>query len=363
MSFGSLHVLVLGVTFILLLDAAGAFCLSGTQFQWGINSLGQNPCEIAGDLLSVCLGKGTRISPLKAGSTYPTSQTNGDGNRCFCSSVYYAIISACAQCQRRNWPDWDDQTRNCNGVTFVQKINITIPSDTQLPSWAFLDYRAQGSFNLTAARADALHPTSSPIPTLTSSMASVSTTSASSALANATSSLTSTSLVNPSSGSSALKDGERGRTNVGAIVGGVIGGVVLLFLLILTLCCLRRRRRNNPMRIDSPIEESRPGDRTEDPEKTTLGNNPVNNVNTTTPGTAPLANPADTSTNMSPNSADQKTLPSNTFQEQTHSCLVDNNPSNNSRNLAEGQNRPGTTVVDRNAEDPGTHGSKKLCCK
>ncbi|PPQ83375.1 hypothetical protein CVT24_001444 [Panaeolus cyanescens] len=157
---GSVLVLALGLVYV---QAQDAVCLSDASHQWGYNSRGQSPCDVAGSLLSVCLGRSVTIVALDPGRIYSGSQPSGEGNTCRCSSVYYATLAACAQCQGRNWGTWEDQIENCDGDVSIMSIPISIPSGTLVPSWAYLDYPSVGTFDVDLARASISSSSSSSI--------------------------------------------------------------------------------------------------------------------------------------------------------------------------------------------------------
>ncbi|KAF9030625.1 hypothetical protein BJ165DRAFT_1519828 [Panaeolus papilionaceus] len=134
--------------------------LSGDEYTWGFNSLGQSPCHVASRLLSICVGGPVTVAALKPNAIYAGAQEGGGGSDCRCSSVYYSMLSACAQCQGRAWLDWPDQIYWCKDV-YHQYLPFSVPLDFQVPSWAYIDIASLNIFNLDAAR-NSIRTTSDP---------------------------------------------------------------------------------------------------------------------------------------------------------------------------------------------------------
>lgn len=199
-----------------------ATCL--TPNDWSYNSLGQSPCIVASALAGVCVGGQFTLSPLAPDYVYlgPSVST---ANSCRCSSVYYSLLSACANCQGRNFLRWSAYDGNCT-TTYVTVFPQPIPAGTLVPHYAYLDVQATDTFNVSLAEA-AGGAESSPVSTVASTKAT------------GTGTATKTGTVSPTK-SAAAKSGP----NVGAIAGGVIGGVILIALLAGLIFWLIRR--NNP---------------------------------------------------------------------------------------------------------------------
>ncbi|KAJ6541862.1 hypothetical protein B0H19DRAFT_1174999 [Mycena capillaripes] len=124
------------------------------SFAWSFNSLKQSPCLVAAYLASVCnqglfqlpaLTNGTNTIGIYQGP--PVAQVNP----CGCSSVYYSLLSACADCQFGGIQPWSVFNTNCHTV-YPQIFVGDIPSDTAVPHWAYQNITAENNFNSTLAQ-------------------------------------------------------------------------------------------------------------------------------------------------------------------------------------------------------------------
>jgi len=203
-------------------------CQSG--WEWANNSLQQNPCEMAGALDAACGGFSLFVyGPLPQGDEYPSPQVNDSlGQKCNCNTVVFGLLMACTACQNVTPVSWTYWSQFCVNVSVTQYPE-RIPLKTAIPHWAYLNYTIGDGFNSVAARAaggtpESFAPAPSTIPlspTSTSSSPSSSTTGSPSSIRGSPSSAT----VNPTSqgdNNNLMKKS----SNVGAIVGGVIGGLV-----------------------------------------------------------------------------------------------------------------------------------------
>jgi len=95
-----------------------------------INGLGQTPCLVAAYLESGCgmrtqiqsyclffsngmsIPTAARVDRIPSGTHY-VGPSSGDANGCYCSSVTYSAISACAGCQDRSYLNWTMWSYNC----------------------------------------------------------------------------------------------------------------------------------------------------------------------------------------------------------------------------------------------------------
>jgi len=202
-------------------------------FDWTFNSRNQSPCQIAAYLDSACEANPSDayIAPLDNSSHYVLSQSAA--NDCFCNTVFYSVISACAVCQGDEYLPWATWNTNCTR-SYVDQFPVTIPAGTAIPAWAYMDV-PEGLWNATAADAfKAINDTE-----FTASTASA--TSSSSLTPSSTSSVTPTqsttpvTVVAPSSSSK--------KTNVGAIAGGIIGGLAVVVLAAIAFVLWLRHRR------------------------------------------------------------------------------------------------------------------------
>jgi len=188
-----------------------------------VNSLNQSPCQVAGYLGAVCNNGSFGIDPIVAGFSY----SNTLANNCTCSTVYYSVISACAACQGAGSLTWSEYSSNCSTVYTTNYPN-PVPPQTAIPHWAFQSYNAPGAtFNVNVSLAQGDSP---------ESVAPSSTSSTSGFGASNTPAPTS------SSG---------GKSEAGAIAGGVVGGLAFISLLAVGVVFYRRRRQDN--RSSEPI--------------------------------------------------------------------------------------------------------------
>jgi len=186
-----------------------ATCLPA--FSWMTNGKGQNPCLVVAYLSSDCANIPWQVSALPAGATTVpySAPVPPYANECRCNTVAYDLLSACGICQGSIASTWSDWTQNCAAsITAVGKYPRTIPSQIDIPGWAYWDPTAHGgTFNATAARR----------------------------------------FGESNSGS---------KTNVGAIIGGVIGGIAGLALIGGLIWWFIRRRKNTKRTVDGDIPAS-----------------------------------------------------------------------------------------------------------
>ncbi|EDR14361.1 uncharacterized protein LACBIDRAFT_306125 [Laccaria bicolor S238N-H82] len=204
-------------------NSTAATCL--TPNDWSYNSLGQSPCTVASALAGVCVGEFT-LSPLAPDYVY-LGPSVANANSCRCSSVYYSLLSACANCQGRNFLRWSAYDGNCSTV-YLSVFPQPLPTGTVVPHYAYLNVQTTDTFNVSLAQT-AGGAESSPVATVASNTATGSKTA------------TKSSTVSPTKSGSAAKSGP----NVGAIAGGVIGGVVILALIAGFIFWLIRRNNRN----------------------------------------------------------------------------------------------------------------------
>jgi len=141
-----------------------AVCLS--SWSWATNSLDQNPCLVAAYLLGVCQPNFT-VDAIPAGYHYAGPLAEED-NSCKCSTVTYSLVSACSGCQNGTIESWTTWSFNCSQV--YQEFIENIPSETAVPSWAYLDVIIADTFDPVTAQADTDAPESTGMsePTTTS---------------------------------------------------------------------------------------------------------------------------------------------------------------------------------------------------
>ncbi|KAH8102721.1 hypothetical protein BXZ70DRAFT_1006622 [Cristinia sonorae] len=134
------------------------------SFDWMSNSRGQNPCLVTAYLHGPCLTDPARatVSRLSApGHFYIAPKSGRSDGRCRCSTVYYSLLAACAICQNGRSLPWSTWTTNCTAdEVYNEGYPETIPPETAVPSWAYLDVSHTNNFNATAALVEKLanHP-------------------------------------------------------------------------------------------------------------------------------------------------------------------------------------------------------------
>ncbi|KAF9053186.1 hypothetical protein BJ165DRAFT_1446145, partial [Panaeolus papilionaceus] len=218
-----------------LVSAQRATCLNNSTFDWTFNQQKQSPCDVAIALGAVCAGPTFTLQALPPTFIY-LGPFLGFANPCRCSSVYYSMLAACSLCQDRDWLKWSAYNTNCTTV-YDQNFPSPLPSNTGVPSYAYLSVTPKDSFDPVAAQAVNVqtNPDSTAIPAPTSN-GNLSPT-----------------FANNTPGQSAGK-----KTNVGAIVGGVIGGVLLLGLIIaFVVWILLKKKRAQQQQNYAPSDSSR----------------------------------------------------------------------------------------------------------
>ncbi|KAJ7063486.1 hypothetical protein C8F01DRAFT_79222 [Mycena amicta] len=186
------------------------------SFEWSYNSLGQTPCQVAAFLGAPC-NDGIFFVPALVNATGFYTGPPGD-SPCGCSTVFYSVLSACAECQSGQVLLWENFSKDCTRV-YASVYPGDIPDGTRVPHWAYQIIPPGGGFNATLAQLqlNALESTASPEPSSTSTPPS-----------------------NPSRTASSKK------SDAGPIAGGVVGGIVVLLLIcIAVFWFLRRRRRGD----------------------------------------------------------------------------------------------------------------------
>jgi len=204
-----------------ILALAGASAAQSTNatcspsFDWSFNSLGQSPCLVAAYLGGVCDDGVFTVPALANDLSIYEGPTVAQANQCGCSSVFYSLLSACAECQSaQNVLRWSAFNKNCTEV-YPQLFVGNIPSKTAVPHWAYQNVTVGDGFNVTLAQMQLNAPESTANPKATG-----------------------TTLPSGLTGASSPK-----KSNAGAIAGGVVGGVVLLSLVCLTAFWFLRQRR------------------------------------------------------------------------------------------------------------------------
>ncbi|KAI0696729.1 hypothetical protein BC835DRAFT_1414122 [Cytidiella melzeri] len=210
-----------------------AVCLAG--YDWMTNSKGQSPCLVAAFLDSVCNADpaSADIEALTTGQHYvlPTTAAND----CYCNTVAYSLLGACAFCQGDFNLPWSSWKENCTN-SFVAQFPRNIPPTTAIPAWAYYDVSVTDRFNLTVAQALASQDSPDSTASLTPSSTSASKS------------------TSPPSPSNVQQTSPSKKSAVGPIVGGVIGGVGGLAILLTAFAIWAKRHRaaRKPASADFP---------------------------------------------------------------------------------------------------------------
>jgi len=211
-AYTAIYVLVFqwSISFGAVAQRTEAVC-SNTTLSWMSNSKGQSPCVVASYLLGKCSPTTWDVPAIATNQYYAGPSSPLIATDCLCSSVAYNLLSACGLCQGATaiitWPSW---STNCTQHVIPQgQWILAIPSGTSVPAWAYVTPdKMGGAFSPAVAQGFTSSPESTSTPTPTSSIPSPTGT-----------------------GGSNTAPPSVSHTNVGAIVGGVIGGIAALILL------------------------------------------------------------------------------------------------------------------------------------
>ncbi|PFH54222.1 hypothetical protein AMATHDRAFT_53090 [Amanita thiersii Skay4041] len=189
-------------------------CLADSAFNWVYNSRKQNPCQVTEALGGACNSGVFQVPPLDpTRNQVYVGPTIENQNKCKCSTVFYATLSACSYCQtgRLGIVFWSTYITNCTAV-YETVFPANIPPDIAVPHWAYENITQTDNLNITLAQQETSQPESTAGPT-------------------------------PTGTPSTTNSGHSSKA--GPIAGGVIGGVVGLGLVAIgVLLWLRRRRRS-----------------------------------------------------------------------------------------------------------------------
>ncbi|KAI9438025.1 hypothetical protein H4582DRAFT_230300 [Lactarius indigo] len=225
----SLFLLSAGDVVVAQISAPNCTSLS---LQWSLNSIGQNPCSVAANLLGTCHGGEFTLYPIQDSSySYLGPPVEQGVNLCFCNTVVYNLLSACSVCQGGDLRTWSDYSHNCTKTMDPSTFPNPIPPETRVPRWALQDVTLVNLWNATTAFTTGDTPEILPGELIsTSSSSSVSPTSSTSSSAPTSASPISTS--------------SRSGSNTAAIAGGVAGGVVAIAVIAgLVFIFWRRQQR------------------------------------------------------------------------------------------------------------------------
>ncbi|KAJ7581124.1 hypothetical protein C8J56DRAFT_959150 [Mycena floridula] len=205
------------------------------SYGWANNINNEDPCRLASLLCFPSLQGLPALLPSEKYS--PQKLLQGAGSLpCICSSVIYALSSACADCQLQDWDSlnlWED---DC-AFSLQTAMSLQSPPDGALtndsiPSWAS-SFSSNSPNNLTYSR------------TLAEAIA-LGTPPAQSGLPPPTETGTDSSSTSTSTETSVpISAAKKSNLKIGPLVGGIIGGLVLFVaLMVLIFYVLKRRRRS-----------------------------------------------------------------------------------------------------------------------
>ncbi|KAI5118177.1 hypothetical protein M0805_008418 [Coniferiporia weirii] len=165
------------------------------------NSRGQIPCLVGAYLGGACNNGQYDVSELGHGKYY-IGPTAALANPCVCSTVMYAVMSACGACQNASevltWDGWSAECPTVSIMTFPEDI----PKDTAVPGWAYENNTVTGFDPQSAINDPSPESSASSSPASTSSSA-------------------------PTQGNSNSSSANDTVTVVGAVL-GCVGGLILL---------------------------------------------------------------------------------------------------------------------------------------
>ncbi|KAH7907958.1 hypothetical protein BJ138DRAFT_1116251 [Hygrophoropsis aurantiaca] len=116
-------------------------CIGSLGYNWTVNSLNQDPCQVANDLFAAdpCNQNDVSYPPMTAPGSYYAGPQANQSTSCTCNTVIYSLASACGLCQNGTFTFWIDWTDNCYANdTVYQEWPASIPSDTTIPPWAYM---------------------------------------------------------------------------------------------------------------------------------------------------------------------------------------------------------------------------------
>lgn len=116
------------------------------------------------------------LGPLQTGTNYVTPQKNSTAQKCQCNTVMFryamnlyvnperaltvescSLYMACTGCQNVTTQSWTFWSQFCDQV-YVTQYPQTIPMNTAVPHWAFLDYTVRNRYRWWRAISPTHHP-------------------------------------------------------------------------------------------------------------------------------------------------------------------------------------------------------------
>ncbi|RDX56783.1 hypothetical protein OH76DRAFT_1414254 [Lentinus brumalis] len=275
-------------------QTTNAPCKNVTDTQWSFNSLGQSPCLMGAYMMGACQPGGSYdVQGLPDVNFRYNGPTADQATICSCSSISYSLMSACGFCQGAGWPEWSAWTTNCSSeLVHNGSYPHPIPKGTRSPDWAFVPIQGfLDEFDAVQGMdiGDKLESTGTATPTGTpvtsafptdvggsvthtaggaSQTGSTSESNGQSLTGSASGTLpttddssrsTGTGSSSPTSGSST---GDH-KTNIAAVVGGIIAGLIAfasVIGLVVYFCILRKRRGvGGPNAVLPGMAQTKPG--------------------------------------------------------------------------------------------------------
>jgi hypothetical protein len=167
------------------------------------------------------------VSSLPPGSSYGSPGSSEAANLCYCNTVGYSLVSACAACQGGGYAAWSTWVASCTKTLPPPSFPNPVPSGTRVPHWALLDVTDENYWN----------------PNKSYSAGDTPEVGSGSLIGPSSMSATPTHSLNPSSSSTGsptpLPSGRSSKA--GAIAGGVAGGIAAITIVIAAIFYLRRR--------------------------------------------------------------------------------------------------------------------------
>ncbi|KAF8332467.1 hypothetical protein F5887DRAFT_47204 [Amanita rubescens] len=129
---------LVAVPVIVAQDSSNIANCTDSRYDWTFSSLGQSPCYVANVISEQCSGQMYGVPPTGPEHNYSPLPSYYADYTCFCNTVWYSLLSACALCQDGNWLTWPDYSLTCN-KTYLMEYPDPIPSNTSIPTWAYLN--------------------------------------------------------------------------------------------------------------------------------------------------------------------------------------------------------------------------------
>ncbi|KAF8892474.1 hypothetical protein BD779DRAFT_1188212 [Infundibulicybe gibba] len=213
-----LHIFAWSFRCLLAAPSSSVKCVT----EWAYNSVGQSPCLVAAYLQAICFDGRYTIPQLTNGTTYSGPVTD---NGCQCNSVVYSLVSACADCQAQQFIKWTDWGKTCQ-TAFVNAFPYTIPPQTAIPGWAYINMTNLGSFDV--PKAQSLAVLNTPESTGPGYIFGTPTPGGGSSTSVSTSAL-----ISASSGPDTVSTPKQSHMTpaIWSIIGAVIGGIVVMLLI------------------------------------------------------------------------------------------------------------------------------------